>query len=431
MKLSAFIFAAAAIAIPASSQAHFLWISLDAKAQPVVQFAEVPGEDPLPLAERGSLVKAFGQPSEMLSLKADANRLVATGSQSSAIAELNYGVVDRSAQGRGVFWLYYYAKAAATPQASQTIYGTPLEVTASIGADGKPVLTVLQNSKPAAGAEVAVALPTADAAFTAKSDADGHVTLPSALSGPLAVRAMLVEQTKGTEGGKSYDFIRRYASLTVGAIEGRGQTLSASVGGSAPAGEPLTRQLSKAFGNNHMVVSQTAFINLVMDNKLTRDEFEAHLQQRALVHDAIHKILVAADPAKVPYGPDQKQVLTLLFGDLMQINSDWPKDSQAWPLTKSFIQEIQDSAKKGPYFALGVMHVYYGGITHGGRDIGAMIGDKLKISPNYYLKSDGYDEYAKRVNQITDPEAQKEMIRGGVEAYKYIIASNNDPFFKK
>ena len=195
--------------------------------------------------------------------------------------------------------------------------------------------------------------------------------------------------------------------------------------------KPFSRVLSASFGANHSVVSRSAFIETVMDGKLTKSQLESHLQQRALIHDAVHRVLVAADPTlALPYGEAQKNVLVLLFGDLIGMGSDWPTPAQAWPLTKGFVEEIQASAKEGPYFALGVMHVYYGGITNGGRDIGAMIADETKVAQNYYLKSDGYREYLKKVDVITDPKAQREMIRGGQAAYRYIIAFNNETAFK-
>ena len=61
---------------------------------------------------------------------------------------------------------------------------------------------------------------------------------------------------------------------------------------------------------------------------------------------------------------------------------------------------------------------------------GAKIGDTLKFQPTYYQKSDGYREYLPEVNKITDPAAQQEMIRGGKEAYKYIIAVSNEAVFQ-
>ena len=108
----------------------------------------------------------------------------------------------------------------------------------------------------------------------------------------------------------------------------------------------------------------------------------------------------------------------------------WPTEAQAHPSTQAFLREIRDSEKQGPYFALGVQHVYFGGITNGGRMIGAQIADTFKFSPTYYLKSDGYQPYLAEVNKITDPLARAEMIRGGKAAYQYIIASSNEDVFK-
>jgi hypothetical protein len=112
------------------------------------------------------------------------------------------------------------------------------------------------------------------------------------------------------------------------------------------------------------------------------------------------------------------------------MGSGWPTEAQARPLTKAFVQTLRESEKRGPFFALGVQHVYYGGITNGGRTIGQMIRDQVKVTPTYYLESDGYTEYLRKVNRISDPEARKEMIRGGQAAYEYIIASSNEDIFK-
>jgi hypothetical protein len=195
--------------------------------------------------------------------------------------------------------------------------------------------------------------------------------------------------------------------------------------------KPLTQLLRDAFGNDHDVVEKTAFNQTLFAGKLTHEQLEVHLQQRALIHNEVHRILnAAAHKENIPYGAAQKHVLVLLFDDLIAMGSGWPTEAQARPLTRAFLQEIRDSEKQGPYFALGVQHVYYGGITNGGRDIGQKIADTLHFLPTYYEKSDGYREYLPEVNKITDPAARREMIRGGQEAYKYIIAISNEDIFK-
>lgn len=204
-----------------------------------------------------------------------------------------------------------------------------------------------------------------------------------------------------------------------------------SVQDPAQQSTPLMRQLQNSFGQNHEIVGHTAFIQTLMTGKLTRAQLDAHLQQRALIHEEIDSILMTAGVAKgLPYSDDQRQVLTLLRKDMEAMGTPWPKEDMAWPLTKKLLNQIRDSVKEGPYFALGVLHVYYGGITHGGRDIGAMINRDLKVNLSYYLKSDGYAAYAKRVNEIMTPKDQQEMIRGGVATYQYIITSNDDSFFQ-
>ena len=60
-----------------------------------------------------------------------------------------------------------------------------------------------------------------------------------------------------------------------------------------------------------------------------------------------------------------------------------------------------------------------------------MIADQTKCTPTYYLKSDGYPEYVKRLNAtVTDPVAQQTAVRGGQAAYRYIIAINDEATFR-
>ena len=208
----------------------------------------------------------------------------------------------------------------------------------------------------------------------------------------------------------------------------------AGTGTAQTAEKPFHLILRAAFGDQHEVVSNTAFNQTLFDGKLTKAQLITHLQQRALIHNQVHHVLrgeTAAPPVPVAlYGVAQRNVLVLLFTDLIDMGSGWPTDADARPLTRTFLREIQDSEKQGPYFALGVQHVYYGGITNGGRMIGKQIGETLKITPTYYEKSDGYAGYLAEVDKITDPHARAEMIRGGQAAYRYIIASSNEDIFK-
>jgi len=404
----------AALSIPAMSQAHFLWVSLDPAAKTAsIGFQEVPEQAPLPLGAKAAQIKAWLPTGKQLPMKADQTWLRAPSTAACVAASLDYGVIDRRDAGRGVFWLKYYAKAAVNLAASQTRFNLPVELTAIENADGAPVVTVWQNGKPAPEAEVVVEDMDAKPTFEGKTASDGTVVLPKA-QGPLEVRALITDNTPGAQDGKSYELTRSYSTLRI----------------TDPSAKSLTRQLRDSFGDMHDVVSHTAFINSVMDSKVTKAQLEQHLQQRALIHESMDAILRRAPLEPGLYGPDQREVLTLLKSNVQQLGFRWPHSSDAMPLTKAFLAEIEASKKQGPYFALGVFHVYYGGITHGGRDIGAMIDQTLGTTLPYYEKSDGYEPYAKAVDTIVDLTAQEEMIRGADEAYRYIIAVNNLDTFK-
>ncbi|RYG47415.1 hypothetical protein EON79_07425 [bacterium] len=417
------VFALGATIAPAFAHAHFLWATLDPAAKTVaVGLQEVPTDAPLPLGDRAGKIKAWTKTEKSLPLTAEGQWLKSSTAEHCVGVSLDYGVLDRRDQGRGVYWLRYYAKAADSAAMSQGKIGLPLEVSLAEVA-GKSVITVLKDGKPAAGAEVVIAGREGKEEFTAKTGADGTLALPPS-SGPVAVRAMVADNTKGTHDGKAYDLVRTYCTLTVAGplpVEPKAEEKP----------KTFTQRLSEAFGDNHDVVGNTAFIKTLMGGKLTKPQWEAHLQQRALIHEEIDRIARAAGPSlPVPYGEEQQKVVELLKQDLAAMGSKWPDAAMGWPLTNELLQRIRESAKVGPYFALGVWHVYYGGITHGGRQIGAIAAKAVSVDTTYYLKSDGYRAYAQKVNEITDPEAQKQMILGGQAAYRYIIASNDDAAFK-
>ncbi|MGV3619142.1 MAG: hypothetical protein ACO1SV_27770 [Fimbriimonas sp.] len=412
------LFALSVLAVPSVASAHFLWASLDPATKTVsIGLTEHPHQNPLPLGRREALVKAWTPSMPKLALKSTDDFWLKSKVNDSCVGvSIDYGVIDR---GRGVYRLNYYAKAAANAEASQAKLGLPVELTLAKTSQGESVVTVLDNGTPAPGAEVVVERVDGSVAFQAKTGVGGIVVVPPS-TGLFAVRGLVTSKSKGTLGGKAYDSVRSYCTLTV-----------PSPGAAPVQGKSLTRKIREAFGQNHEVVGRTAFNQTLMGGRLTKPQLLAHLHQRALVHEAVERVLLYADRTKpVPYGPEQQQVLRLLRSDLEAMGSAWPTPEMAKPLTKRMIAEIEASTKQGPYFALGVMHVYYGGITHGGREIGARIAKKLRVPQTYYLKSDGYYDYAERVNTITNPADQGEMIRGGKAAYKYIIASSDDPVFK-
>jgi hypothetical protein len=405
---------ALALSLPRLSEAHFLWVSLDPSAKIAsAGLQEFPKQEPLPLGKRTANVHAWSLSGRPLSLKADANWLRATTAESCVGVSLDYGVIPRHDGGQGQLWLKYYAKGALTLTDSQSNLKLPVELSASPGQNGKVLVRVTQDGQPAPAAELVVEDSEGKTTFEGKTGADGTAALPQS-NGPFEVRALVAENTPGDHDGMPYALIHSYSTLTV----------------ATPVVKSLTRRLSQSFGNMHEAATQTAFIQTVLTGAITKPQLETHLQQRALVHEAVDEILQNGHVDPDLYGPDEKQVLAFLREDLQLMGASWPAPSSALPPTKKFLRELKASAKQGPYFALGVFHVYFGGITNGGRELGVDMEDKLKVRLDYYEKSDGYMKYVGAVNRIPDPEAQTQMILGADEAYKYIIAINNLPLFK-
>ncbi len=200
-----------------AAQAHFMWASLSPNPRnPSVrfEFAEAPGESVIPrFSDRGPAVKGVGP----FTLKAQDDVLVGglEAPVKVAGASLDYGILDRKEMNRGVFMLYYYAKAAADPASSQTSIGLPLEMSAT-DAGGTLTVRVTQGGAPAAGAEVVATLPGEAKPFTGKTDAEGRLALPRLVGlGAVAVRAGVAEEAKGEFEGKPFTMVRRYTTLTL------------------------------------------------------------------------------------------------------------------------------------------------------------------------------------------------------------------------
>lgn len=403
--------------LPSLAQAHYLWAVLSPNRDTLtVGLQENPDLPALSLNSKAQSVKAWSASGLKIDLKPTTQSLAGILIGRSAGVSLDYGVIDRREDGRGVFWLRYYAKAAANPAASQKLLGLPFELTLTKSVDVAPVVHAISNGKPAASADIVVESPSGDTIFQGKTDADGNATLPT-LKAPYAVRALITSNAKGNHDGHAYELSRTYTTLTVA---GDDIALKAT--------DPFTLQMHNSFGDDHSIVSTSAFIDSALNKTLTRQQLIDHLQQRALIHEALDRIL---SNGKVSiYGAQQKELLTLLKADMKKANIPWPSAKDAWPITQAFLDELNASAKQGPWYALGVFHVYYGGITHGGRYIGEMINDGVGVYLDYYEKSDGYDAYAAEFNKITDPKAREEILRGGIEAYRSIIAFNDEPAFE-
>lgn len=218
MKILRILAAVAPILLARSASAHFLWASFDSgKARKItIELAETPGDSTVPgVAGKADAVKGWLSKGRSLKLDKVEKGLSATLPEGENVggASVLYGILDRSAQNRGVFLLEYYAKAATDASAAGVNLGLKAEIVASLR-DGKLVLTTLLDKKPAGGAEVNVVIGSSPA-VDLKADAKGQVSVDWK-GEAVAARAMIAETKTGEFEGQKYSLVRNYATLAIG-----------------------------------------------------------------------------------------------------------------------------------------------------------------------------------------------------------------------
>src|SRR5262249_47440167 len=151
------------VAATRPAAAQFLWAETSTTPKPTFRltFGEAAGEStPASLLERIQKARTWTADGKTLDLKPGDGLLLAalpTGVRSAGV-EQTWGVLDRRPQGRGLFLLRYYAKAAQNATAAASSLKLPVEI--FVGRAGAVwVATVRHNDLPVAGAEVWVARP--------------------------------------------------------------------------------------------------------------------------------------------------------------------------------------------------------------------------------------------------------------------------------
>jgi hypothetical protein len=200
------------------AHAHFLWAEVAPAPQPSfrLSFGEAAG-DPTPpeLLERIRPARATTPDGKPLPLQPGDGALVASLPAGTKVAGAGqrWGVLDRSAEGRGVFLLQYYAKAAGDAAAAAAKAGLHVEVFAR-PEGGSWVVTVLHGTRPEAGAELNVQCPGGAEPLALKTDAKGEARFSASGAGKCAIRALAVENERGEFEGKPYTLKRYYSTLT-------------------------------------------------------------------------------------------------------------------------------------------------------------------------------------------------------------------------
>ncbi len=125
-------------------------------------------------------------------------------------SEFTYGLMSRGE----TFLLRYHAKGTAGIEAAATPAGLEAEVLAEPGPDDTLALTVLFGGEPAVNAEVVVPAQGLEAE-TVTTDEQGRVVIPMPGTPLFSIRAMVPETASGEHGGKPYELVRHYTTLTV------------------------------------------------------------------------------------------------------------------------------------------------------------------------------------------------------------------------
>ncbi len=202
-----------AISLATFAQAHFLYASATPSSA-TVEFAEYPGNSRIAnLAGKMDTAKVFhfdNSSSQPQSLKLEKFDEITTSKMNggTVIAEIVYGVMDRSEGGRGIFRLDYFAKGTQSWAEASKSYNREFEIVIKKDASGVTA-TALANGKPVA-CEYAISHHGTGEITGVSKDGTFKVDTDKLI----AIRATHAIQKSGTLEDKKYDLIRQYATLT-------------------------------------------------------------------------------------------------------------------------------------------------------------------------------------------------------------------------
>ncbi|MCS6775013.1 MAG: DUF3386 family protein [Chloroherpetonaceae bacterium] len=203
-------------ALPA--RAHFLWAELTPGSTSVlrIRFSEQAGEATSPsLLARLKPARTWTAQGQFLTPEPAEGALetrVPEGTQVAATHQ-TWGVMDRSAQGRGIFLLEYYAKAAIDASAATREVRLPVEAFVRREKEAFQV-QVRHQGKPARNAEIVVQRPGNANLLALRTDDAGKATFKMAGNGLYALRAQVEEARSGEHEGRRFALVRHYTTLT-------------------------------------------------------------------------------------------------------------------------------------------------------------------------------------------------------------------------
>jgi hypothetical protein len=214
------LLAAAALALPGTVAAHFVWLVPNAESGRVeVYFAESADPDDPALLDRlkGVVIQQRlpdGKVSKTEAVRKDDWLAITPKNLTGTFALAHeYGVITR---GEATFLLNYAAKAYTGPAESWRELAKPLaklDVVPRREAD-RLVFEARFDGQPVEGAQVVVDTPDLDR-IEGTTDAKGNFSVPVKADGTFAARVRHVESRAGQQDDKAYTDVRHYQTVTL------------------------------------------------------------------------------------------------------------------------------------------------------------------------------------------------------------------------
>lgn len=209
------------ISITASSQAHFIWATLDRSTQNLsLRIEERPGEETLDYGQRllpiSHLLSKGGKPYANKSTV----YFPVGGNHGVALAQIDYGVYNREGKTGN---LIYFAKAVSTPSDASIAVGKGFEIVATLEGNTWKV-QALQDGKPAQDATIV----TPDEPIEDPHNAGPTRTVALLTNAPIPLRAVRTIHLPGAKQGKHFEITRIWTTLVLPATPAVTQGSSAA-----------------------------------------------------------------------------------------------------------------------------------------------------------------------------------------------------------
>lgn len=203
---------------PLSAHAHFLWGEVGEENPPLakISFAEGSGEISTDVpVERIEVARAWTPDKKPLALQTGGGVRRAPLQNARVFgAAQTWGVLDKTAEGRGVFKLEYHAKAAATLADASTLASLPLELFATRDGVKGVLVSLKRGDKPVSKTVLYLHEPNEEKPRTLTTDDKGEAHFESKTPGLYGLRASWGDDKAGELNGKKYALTRHYTTLS-------------------------------------------------------------------------------------------------------------------------------------------------------------------------------------------------------------------------